>query len=70
MDQNDEHILAYKLNDVDLQLEYYHYLISCLEKKQIAESVSKITKIEKSRGEVKFVVEFEEAMNMKPRSFT
>lgn len=57
--EGDEKILAEKLGDVDLQLRYLEYMIVCLEKKQVAESISKITKIEKSRADPKFLITFE-----------
>lgn len=45
MHDNDEIIISEKLDEVDLQLRYYEYTINCLEKKQVAESISKIVKM-------------------------
>ena len=54
-----------KLNRVDLQLEFLERTIDKLEIKQVSESISKITKLERTRGDVKFHISFEEAMNVK-----
>ncbi len=40
-------------------MKYLEYLISSLERKQVAESISKITKFEKSRAEPRFMIAFE-----------
>lgn len=66
----EEAIVESKLDEIDIQLRFYEYLMACLEKKQIAESISKVTRIEKFRGEPRFVIAFEEAMMIKDKSLT
>jgi hypothetical protein len=46
------------------------WLIHILEEKQIAESVSKIVNCERSAGELKFMVQFEQAMHVQPQLLT
>ena len=60
-------ILWENITDVETQKQYLEYCIERLEKKQVAESLSKILKVEKQKNEQKFMVTFEEAMNIKKR---
>lgn len=43
------------------------WLLHVLEEKQVAESVSKIVNCERSAGEPKFLVQFEQAMHLQPQ---
>ena len=62
---DEKKLLLHKIDSVDLQLSFLESMIDRLEKKQVAESISKITRLEKTRGDVKFHITFEEAMNVK-----
>jgi hypothetical protein len=53
--------------DNSKDLECLEYLIRCLEEKQIAESVAKITSTERSNGEIMFQVAYEKAINIDPK---
>ena len=54
-----------KLENFEILSKYIEYTVRQLEKRQIAESVTKILRLEKSKGETRFVLAFEEAMGIK-----
>jgi hypothetical protein len=55
---------------LEAQTTYIEYIVRELEKKQIAESVSKIQRLEKIKGETKVLLLFEEAMGIKPQQIS
>lgn len=55
-----------KLAAFETQTTYIEYIINLLERKQIAESVSKLYRLERQKGEVRVTLHFEEAMGIKP----
>lgn len=58
-EKSEEKLLFDRISEVNTQLKYLEYTINKLERKQIAESISRITKFEKSKGETKFYITFE-----------
>ena len=55
-----------KMQGFDLQTKYIEYTIRQLERKQVAESVAKLQRVERSKGETRVQLVFEEAMGIKP----
>lgn len=47
---SEEELLNSRSRKVSTQLKFLDYTIGRLEKKQVAESISKITRLEKTRG--------------------
>ena len=58
------------VNKVDHQLSYIKYAISALEKKQIADSITKIFKIPMNDHTLSFSVSFENALNLRTKILT
>lgn len=65
--RSSDEILLDKIEEANTQMKYFGYTINNLEKKQVAESISKVIKMEKPR-EPKFIVTFEKGMNISKKS--
>lgn len=59
-----------EIEKIDIKAKYLKYMILCLDRKQVAESISKIIKSEKSRNQVLYEVEFEHSMNVPNKILT
>jgi hypothetical protein len=59
------HKLA-KAESFQAQTQYIEYAVRQLERKQIAESITKLQRVEKVKGEIRVLLVFEEAMGIKP----
>lgn len=59
------HKLA-KAESFQAQTQYIEYAVRQLERKQIAESITKLQRVEKIKGETRVLLVFEEAMGIKP----
>ena len=47
-----------RINFINCQIRYFRYQVPILERKQLADSISKLVKIEGEDGKIEFVVTF------------